>query len=90
MEGQHLTRKASLILISLAFIFPLHLLAIFCQFYSWYFVSKGLALAENSRPVLLSDYLGYFVGIWILPVGIWIVQPRVNRLYANATQRLSS
>ena len=70
-----------LALISLAVIIPLHFLVMFCQIYSCYFVSKGLASAEHGRPALLSDYIGYFVCLWFFPVGIWIVQPRINRLY---------
>jgi hypothetical protein len=34
-EGQQLTRSLSLILISWVIIFPLHLFAMFCQFYGW-------------------------------------------------------
>ncbi len=61
----------------------------FCQFYSLYFVSKTQALAENARPVSLADYIGYFVGLWIFPVGVWIIQPRINRLYTNAAPLIS-
>jgi hypothetical protein len=82
LQIQTETRNLSLVLISWAVVFPLHLFAMFCQIYSWYFVSKSLALAESLRPASIADYLGYFVGIWILPVGIWIIQPRINRLYA--------
>jgi len=85
-----MSRNASLILISFAVIFPLHLFAMFCQVYSWYFVSKSLALAEKQQSVSFEDYLGYICALWIFPVGVWIIQPRVNGLYANATARLSS
>ena len=89
-QGQTMSRNASLILISFAVIFPLHLFAMFCQVYSWYFVSKSLALAEKQQSVSFEDYLGYICALWIFPVGVWIIQPRVNGLYANATARLSS
>lgn len=80
-EGQQLTRNLNLILISWAIIFPLHIFAMFCQFYSLYFVSKSLATAENARFASLAEYVGCFVGLWIFPVGVWIIQPRINRLY---------
>lgn len=80
-EVQQLTRNVSLILISWAIIFPLHFFAMFCQVYSCYFVSKSLAMRENLRSASFADYAGYFFGLWILPVGVWIIQPRINRLY---------
>ena len=80
--AQTVTQNASLVLISLAIIFPLHLFAMFCQIYSWYFVSKSLAMAEKQRLVSLGDYLGYFCSLWIFPIGVWIIPPSINRLYA--------
>jgi len=64
-------------------IFPLHLWAMFCLLYDFYFVSKSLALVESGRPVSFADYAGYFIGVWVFPVGVWIIQPRINRLYAS-------
>ena len=83
-------RNPALILISFAVILPLHFFAVFSQIYSWYFVSKSVALAENQRPVSFADYAGYFFAIWIFPIGVWIIQPRVNQLYANAAPTVSS
>lgn len=85
-EVPQLTRNVAVILISWAIIFPLHLFAIFCQFYSLYFVSKSMALAENRRPISFGDYVGYFFGLWIFPVGVWIIQPRINYLYTSVTR----
>ncbi len=68
----------------LVIIFPLHLLAIFCMFYLPTFVSKNLALVEKGSEVAFYDYAGSFFLLWFLPVGLWIVQPRINRLYAEA------
>jgi len=68
-------------------IVPLHFFAMFCLLYDLYFVAKNLALVEKQRSVSLGDYLGYFCGLWIFPIGIWIVQPRINRLYAASVSR---
>ena len=46
-----------------------------------YFVSKSLVLAETGRPALFYDYAGPFFLVWFFPIGVWIVQPRINRLY---------
>jgi hypothetical protein len=67
----------------IAFVFPLHLLAMFCLVYSFYFVSKSLVSAEWGEPVSFSSYAGTLFLIWFFPIGVWIVQPRVNRLYAD-------
>jgi hypothetical protein len=66
----------------LGLILPLHLLAMVCMFYLLYFVSKSLVLAETCKPASFYDYAGPFFLLWFFPVGIWIVQPRVNRLYS--------
>jgi len=67
----------------IAFVLPLHLLAMFCMVYSLYFVSKSLVSAERGEPVSFSSYAGALFLIWFFPIGVWIVQPRVNRLYAD-------
>jgi hypothetical protein len=67
-----------------AIIFPLHCFAMFCLFYDLYFVSKSLVLAETGKPVTFYDFAGPFFLLWIYFVGVWLIQPRINRLYANA------
>jgi hypothetical protein len=64
-----------------AVIFPLHFFAAFCIFYVFYFVSKNLVLAETGRPALFPDYAWEFFLIWFSFAGVWLLQPRVNRLY---------
>ncbi len=69
--------------LQIARVFPFHLLAMFCLVYSLYFVSKSLVSTERGAPVSFSNYVGVLFLIWFFPIGIWIVQPRVNRLYAD-------
>lgn len=69
--------------VPLAIIFPLHFFATFCVFYLLYFVSKSLLLAETGKPVSFHQYAGPFFLLWFFPVGVWITQPRINRLYAE-------
>jgi hypothetical protein len=64
-----------------ALIVPFHLLAMFCMFYNLYFVSKSLVLAETGRAASFYDYAGPFFLTWFFPVGIWVIQPRINRLF---------
>jgi hypothetical protein len=64
-------------------IVPLHFLSIFCIFYSLYFIAKSLKVAEGQRAVVFNDFAGEFFLIWFFPIGVWILQPRINRLFAN-------
>ena len=52
----------------------------FAIFYSLYFVSKVIATFEQHRRVHLADYIGYFFLLWFLPIGVWVIQPKVNKL----------
>ena len=66
-------------------VFPFHLLAMYCVFFDFNFVSKSLALAETGEPVSFYDYAATFFLLWLFPIGIWFVQPRINRLYGSST-----
>jgi hypothetical protein len=67
----------------LALIFPMHFFAMFCLFYDLYFVSKSLALAETCKLASFYDYGRSFFLLWFFPIGVWFIQPRINRLYAK-------
>jgi hypothetical protein len=73
-------------------ILPLHLACMVCLFYLLYFVSKNLVLAEIGKQVSFYDYAGPFFLLWFYPIGVWIIQPKVNRLYADkgGTEALSA
>jgi hypothetical protein len=67
----------------LMLILPLHFFAMFCMFYDIYFVSKGLMQAERGARVSFYDYAGPFFLLWFFPIGIWFIQPKINRLYTK-------
>lgn len=67
-------------LLSSVIFLPIHLYALFCLFYEIYFVSRNLAIAER-KGSNLGDYVGYFFLVWLFPVGIWVIQPKINTLY---------
>jgi hypothetical protein len=64
-----------------AVIVPLHLFSMFCIFYCLYFNAKALKTVEWQKPVTFSDFAGEFFLIWFFPIGIWIIQPRINKLF---------
>jgi ABC-type multidrug transport system fused ATPase/permease subunit len=68
---------------SMAIIFPLHLFAMFCMFYCLYFVAKTFKTVELQRATAFSDFAGEFFMFWFYPVGIWIIQPKINKMVEN-------
>ncbi|ASS47891.1 MAG: hypothetical protein A3D31_01660 [Candidatus Fluviicola riflensis] len=60
--------------------FLMHFFSIFCIIYTLYFVAKTLKSVELQREAHFSDYIGEFFLIWFFPVGVWFIQPRINRI----------
>lgn len=60
--------------------FLLHFFSIFCIFYNVYFVAKTIKTAELQREAVFGEYIGEFFLILIFPIGIWFIQPRINRM----------
>jgi hypothetical protein len=64
----------------MAIIFPLHFFTMFCMFYTLYFVAKTFKTVELQRETAFSDFVGEFFMLWFYPIGIWIIQPKVNKM----------
>lgn len=64
----------------LVIILPFHLFSMFCIFHTIYFVAKTIRTAELQRVVTFGDFAGEFFLLWFYIIGIWIIQPKVNRL----------
>jgi len=67
----------------LAIIVPLHIFSMFCIFYSLYFVAKTFKTVELQKEVKFADFAGEFFMIWFYPIGIWIIQPKINKMIEN-------
>ena len=65
---------------SLAIIFPLHILSMFGLLYSFYFVAKTFKTVELQREVTFSDFAGEFFMLLFFPIGIWVIQPKINKM----------
>jgi len=39
-----------------------------------------LVTLERRQPVTFFDYSGPFFLFWFFPIGVWFIQPRVNKL----------
>lgn len=64
----------------IAVVFALNLFAIFCMFYCLYFVAKTFKTVELQREVTFGDFIGEFFLIWFYPIGIWVIQPKINKM----------
>ncbi|MCK0155959.1 hypothetical protein MWU65_02130 [Cellulophaga sp. F20128] len=62
-------------------ILPLHLFSMFSIFYSMYFVAKTIKTAELQTKVGFGDFAGEFIFLWFYFIGIWFIQPQVNKLF---------
>jgi len=69
--------------VSMGLIVPLHLLAMIAIFYVLAFAARNIIMAERQSTVSFFDYSGPFFLMWFFPIGVWFVQPRVNRLVAG-------
>jgi hypothetical protein len=74
----------------LAILIPIDLFSIFCIFYCLYFNAKALKAVEMQRPVEFSDYVGEFFSLLFFPIGIWIIQPKINKLFAIKNKSIDS
>ena len=59
---------------------PLHFLAMLSSLYATVFAAKTLKSAELNKNATVSDYLGEFFLIWFFPIGIWVLQPRIQKI----------
>ena len=72
--------------IIIAVIIPLHFFSMFCILYCFYFTAKTIKTAELERKVGFGDFVGEFLLLWFYPIGIWFLQPRVNKLIEKPTE----
>jgi len=73
-------------------IIPIHLFSMFCLFYCLYFVAKTLKTVELQREVSFNDFIAEFFLTWFFPIGVWILQPRINKMikeYDNKDENTS-
>jgi hypothetical protein len=62
---------------------PIAVIVTIFLFLALRFTARALVAAETRKAPAFSDYAGPFFLLWFFPIGIWIVQPRVNRVYAE-------
>ena len=63
-----------------ALVIVVHLVSMICIFLGVRFAAKTFRSVELGRVARFSDYAGEFFLIWFSPVGLWVLQPRLNKL----------
>lgn len=58
----------------------LYIVSVFGIFYSMYFAAKTLKTTELQREVTFRDFTSEFFMFWFFPIGIWVLQPRINTI----------
>jgi hypothetical protein len=61
----------------------IHLYSMFGILYGLYFLSKSLVMIEKNRIVNFREYMKTLLLIWVYPVGIWFIHPRVKQVLNN-------
>lgn len=62
------------------YLLPFHFFVIFCMLYTLYFAAKTIKTVELQREVRFGDFTGEFFLIWFYFIGVWILQPKVNKM----------
>jgi hypothetical protein len=65
-------------------VIPLFIFSIFCLFYCIYFNAKSLKAVELQRPATIRDYVLEFFLFWLFLIGVWFIQPKINKIFNEA------
>ncbi|MFP9113621.1 hypothetical protein ACLI1A_06745 [Flavobacterium sp. RHBU_3] len=65
----------------LILIIPFNFLTILCVVYCYYFSAKAFKSIELQRNVVFNDFIAEFFLIWFFFIGVWILQPRINKIF---------
>jgi hypothetical protein len=69
---------------AMAILFVFHLLAMAAMFYVLYFVARGMTMVEEEREKPSGkSTAGNFLLLWFFPIGVWFIQPMVNRMWRD-------
>lgn len=63
----------------LFFVLPAHFFSMFSIFYLMYKAAKTIKTVELQKRVTFGDFAGEFFLLWFSPIGIWILQPKINK-----------
>lgn len=56
---------------------------LFACLYCIYYNSKSIKAVELQRAVTIKDYFAEFLLILFFPIGLWVIQPRLNAIFKS-------
>ena len=68
---------------SLWIVFVPHLIAMASLMYAILFCARGLKIIERRTIANTSECWDYFFLLFCFPIGVWFLQPKINRMFAN-------
>ena len=71
---------ANILFASLFVILPVQFVFVVSLIYCFYFVARSLKQFETKQKPKFEEFFKEFILILIFPVGIWFLQPRINRI----------
>lgn len=67
-----------------AILFPLHVVVSFLIIYAMIFAARSVASLGRDRRAGSGRSFLFFLGILYFPIGLWVIQPRVNAAFAES------
>lgn len=74
----------------LVYLIPLHLASMFFMFYALWFTAKQFTTLQNREKVTFFEYSGPFFMLWLFPIGVWFIQPIINKQLGEDAQQLTA
>jgi hypothetical protein len=77
-----------ILLIVFLVIFVLHIFSMFSMLYIWLFIiPKIFKSVELQKKATFNDYKKELLMFWFFPIGVWWLQPRINKIFSNEKLR---
>lgn len=78
-----LQSNTNLYVIFIAILTPIHIFAVYCGFYCVWVLAKILKTFELNREVSFKDFYFEFIVLFLFPICIWLLQPKLNNYMLN-------
>jgi hypothetical protein len=62
------------------YLLPIHFYSMFSMFYCIYFISKSSVSFALGTEATFEQFIKTFFLLWFFPIGVWFIQPQVNKL----------
>ncbi|MDA3823787.1 MAG: hypothetical protein PF450_14415 [Bacteroidales bacterium] len=86
LESIEEIQNIGMIVLGFFFFILLSLFVTFCTFYQYWFKAKTIKSSVLKKEAVFSDFVGEFFLLWFYPIGVWILQPMINKLVEDKTE----